>query len=83
MKQERIRKREKTRGAEDRARLSDVKSGYVEGVSAVSGYLHGHDDNWYAFSILMNNCPYGTNNTAKEIQEKIVRAVDENLQRAE
>jgi len=54
------------------------KSGYVSGVSALSGYLHARDDRWYAFSILMNNLPEGTNNTAKALQEKIVAAIDEN-----
>ena len=54
------------------------KSGYVDYVSAISGYLHAHDDNWYAFSILMNNCPYKTNDQAKKIQERIVAAIDEN-----
>jgi len=54
------------------------KSGYVNNVSAVSGYLKARDEKWYAFSILMNNLPPGTNNTAKEMQEKIVAAVDEN-----
>ena len=59
------------------------KSGYIDNVSAVSGYLKAKDDNWYAFSILLNNCPYKTNDVAKEIQEKIVMAVDENSRRAE
>jgi D-alanyl-D-alanine carboxypeptidase/D-alanyl-D-alanine-endopeptidase (penicillin-binding protein 4) len=54
------------------------KSGYVDGVSAISGYLKAQDDRWYAFSIMMNNCPPGTNNRAKEIQEKIVAAIDAN-----
>ena len=54
------------------------KSGYVNGVSALSGYLKAKDGNWYAFSILMNNFPAGTNNRAKELQEKIVAAIDEN-----
>src|SRR5439155_7227390 len=54
------------------------KSGYVNNVSAVSGYLKARDEKWYGFSILMNNLPPGTNNTAKEMQEKIVAAVDEN-----
>ena len=54
------------------------KSGYVNNVSALSGYLRGRDEKWYAFSILMNNLPGGTNNVAKEIQEKIVGAIDEN-----
>lgn len=54
------------------------KSGYVNAVSAVSGYLKARDDQWYAFSILMNNCPPGTNNTAKQVQERIVAAIDAN-----
>lgn len=53
------------------------KSGYVSGVSAISGYLKTRDDQWYAFSILMNNLPEGTNNTAKAMQERIIAAVDE------
>jgi D-alanyl-D-alanine carboxypeptidase/D-alanyl-D-alanine-endopeptidase (penicillin-binding protein 4) len=53
------------------------KSGYVNGVSALSGYLKASNDHWYAFSILMNKLPEGTNNTAKAIQEKIVAAIDE------
>jgi D-alanyl-D-alanine carboxypeptidase/D-alanyl-D-alanine-endopeptidase (penicillin-binding protein 4) len=55
------------------------KSGYVNSVSALSGYLKARDDHWYAFSILMNNLPPGTNDVAKSIQEKIVGAVDENV----
>jgi D-alanyl-D-alanine carboxypeptidase/D-alanyl-D-alanine-endopeptidase (penicillin-binding protein 4) len=54
------------------------KSGYVNSVSALSGYLKAKDEKWYAFSILMNNLPAGTNNVAKEIQERIVTAIDEN-----
>jgi D-alanyl-D-alanine carboxypeptidase/D-alanyl-D-alanine-endopeptidase (penicillin-binding protein 4) len=54
------------------------KSGYVDGVSAVSGYLKGRDEKWYAFSILMNNVPGGTNSDAKKVQERIVGAVDQN-----
>jgi D-alanyl-D-alanine carboxypeptidase/D-alanyl-D-alanine-endopeptidase (penicillin-binding protein 4) len=54
------------------------KSGYVNNVSALCGYLKARDEKWYAFSILMNNLPAGTNNVAKEIQERIVTAVDEN-----
>jgi serine-type D-Ala-D-Ala carboxypeptidase/endopeptidase (penicillin-binding protein 4) len=55
------------------------KSGYVSGVSAISGYFKGRDDRWYACSILMNNVPEGTNGDAKKVQERIVAAVDENL----
>jgi D-alanyl-D-alanine carboxypeptidase/D-alanyl-D-alanine-endopeptidase (penicillin-binding protein 4) len=54
------------------------KSGYVSGVSALSGYLKAQDGEWYAFSILMNGLGEGTNSTAKTLQEKIVAAIDEN-----
>lgn len=54
------------------------KSGYINNVSALSGYVQTHGGGWYAFSILMNNLPGGTNNTAKSMQEKIVAAIDEN-----
>ena len=40
--------------------------------------LKAKDGEWYAFSILMNNLPAGTNNTAKEVQERIVGTIDSN-----
>ncbi|HEY7087689.1 MAG TPA: D-alanyl-D-alanine carboxypeptidase/D-alanyl-D-alanine-endopeptidase [Tepidisphaeraceae bacterium] len=52
------------------------KSGYVVGVSACSGLLKAKDGQWYAFSILMNGLPEGTNGGAKQLQERIVKAVD-------
>jgi D-alanyl-D-alanine carboxypeptidase/D-alanyl-D-alanine-endopeptidase (penicillin-binding protein 4) len=54
------------------------KSGFVKGVSSLSGYLEGHDGNWYAFSILMNGIPELSNSAIKPLQEAIVRAVDRN-----
>jgi D-alanyl-D-alanine carboxypeptidase/D-alanyl-D-alanine-endopeptidase (penicillin-binding protein 4) len=52
------------------------KSGYIAGVSALSGYVKTEDGKWFAFSILMNGI---TNNvTAKTLQERIVAAIDEN-----
>jgi D-alanyl-D-alanine carboxypeptidase/D-alanyl-D-alanine-endopeptidase (penicillin-binding protein 4) len=54
------------------------KSGFVSGVSSLSGYLHGKDDQWYAFAIMMNGIATGTNSTAKQLQERIVRAIDSN-----
>ncbi|MEO6436206.1 MAG: D-alanyl-D-alanine carboxypeptidase/D-alanyl-D-alanine-endopeptidase [Tepidisphaeraceae bacterium] len=54
------------------------KSGYVNNVSALSGYVKTTGGAWYAFSILMNDLPGGTNNTAKAIQERVVAAIDEN-----
>lgn len=58
-----------------------AKSGYINQVSALSGYLRAADGNWYAFSILMNDVPSGTNGTAKEMQERIVQAIDANTRR--
>jgi serine-type D-Ala-D-Ala carboxypeptidase/endopeptidase (penicillin-binding protein 4) len=51
-----------------------AKSGYINGVSALSGYLKAKDGNWYAFSILMNGV--GDVATCKQLQEKIVKALD-------
>ncbi len=53
-----------------------AKTGTVNGVSCLSGYLHARDGNWYAFSILMNRLAGG----GKPVQERIVRAVDDNVQ---
>ncbi len=52
------------------------KSGFVEGVSSLSGYLKGRDDQWYAFSILMNGIPHQSNSMIKPLQEAIVKAVE-------
>jgi D-alanyl-D-alanine carboxypeptidase/D-alanyl-D-alanine-endopeptidase (penicillin-binding protein 4) len=65
---------------QDRFRGSDLKgrvfakSGYVNNVRALSGYLHARDGQWYAFSILMNRVPESPE--VKVIQEKIVKAID-------
>jgi len=52
------------------------KSGFVEGVSCLTGYLRARDNQWYAFSIMMNGIPYKSNTLAKSLQEKIVKALD-------
>ncbi len=54
------------------------KSGFVRGVSSLSGFLEARDGNWYAFSILMNGIPELSNSAVKPLQEAIVRAVDAN-----
>jgi D-alanyl-D-alanine carboxypeptidase/D-alanyl-D-alanine-endopeptidase (penicillin-binding protein 4) len=53
-----------------------AKTGYIATVSALSGYLRARDDRWYAFSILFNGIPAGTNGRAKELQEELVLALD-------
>ncbi|HEV2295163.1 MAG TPA: D-alanyl-D-alanine carboxypeptidase/D-alanyl-D-alanine-endopeptidase [Tepidisphaeraceae bacterium] len=53
-----------------------AKSGYVNYVGTLSGYVNTTDGSWYAFSILMNEVPFRTNNKAKELQERIVNAIE-------
>ena len=64
------------RGTDLRGRVI-AKTGFVNGVSCLSGYLHAKDGNWYCFSILFNGIPEGTNSGAKILQERIVRAIDQ------
>jgi D-alanyl-D-alanine carboxypeptidase/D-alanyl-D-alanine-endopeptidase (penicillin-binding protein 4) len=63
------------RGSDIRGRLFG-KSGFVEGVSSLSGYLHARDGRWYTFSIIMNGIPPLSNSEIKPLQEKIIKAVD-------
>jgi D-alanyl-D-alanine carboxypeptidase/D-alanyl-D-alanine-endopeptidase (penicillin-binding protein 4) len=53
------------------------KTGYISGVCTFSGYLHGRDGRWYAFSILVND----SNDLARaqQLQEEIVAAVDRSV----
>jgi serine-type D-Ala-D-Ala carboxypeptidase/endopeptidase (penicillin-binding protein 4) len=55
-----------------------AKSGFISGVTALSGYLEGKDGQWYAFSIMMNGIAPGTNATMRNLQDRIVNAVDRN-----
>ena len=65
---------------EDRFKGSDLrgrvtgKSGYINGVRSLSGYLRTKDGQFYAFSILMNKVSDAAE--IKALQEKIVKAVD-------
>lgn len=52
------------------------KSGYINGVVTLSGYLRTRDDRWVAFAILLNGVPQGTASTARKLQEQILEAVD-------
>jgi D-alanyl-D-alanine carboxypeptidase/D-alanyl-D-alanine-endopeptidase (penicillin-binding protein 4) len=70
---------------DDRFRERDVrdlrrrvygKSGFIEGVSTLCGYLKAKDDQWYVFSIMVNGIPHFSNPQVKVIQEKVLKAVD-------
>jgi D-alanyl-D-alanine carboxypeptidase/D-alanyl-D-alanine-endopeptidase (penicillin-binding protein 4) len=69
---------------EKRFRGSDLdgrvyaKTGFVNGVSSLSGYVKTKSNQWYAFSILFNNIPMYSNSTYKPLQERIVAAIDRN-----
>lgn len=54
-----------------------AKTGFIEGVSALSGYVQARDGNWYAFSILINGIGHLTNSNIKPLEDQIVKAIDE------
>ncbi len=66
---------------EDRFEGSDLrrrvfgKSGYVNGVSTLTGFLQARDGQWYAFSVMFNGMSC-SNHEAHLMQERIVKAVD-------
>ncbi len=66
---------ERFKGSDLRQRVIG-KSGFVEGVSSLSGYLKARDGQMYVFSILMNGIPKLSNSGVKALQERIVRAID-------
>jgi D-alanyl-D-alanine carboxypeptidase/D-alanyl-D-alanine-endopeptidase (penicillin-binding protein 4) len=47
------------------------KTGYVYGVSALSGYVRTRSGRWVAFSILMNDVPWGQLWRARLAQDKV------------
>ena len=63
------------RGTDLRGRVF-AKSGFIDNVSCLSGYLQGRDNAWFAFSILFNDVPAGGTGDAKAAEERIVRAID-------
>jgi D-alanyl-D-alanine carboxypeptidase/D-alanyl-D-alanine-endopeptidase (penicillin-binding protein 4) len=52
-----------------------AKTGYIDGVSNLSGYLEARNGQWYCFSILFNQIPGGV----KPLHERIVKAIDDDL----
>ena len=57
------------------------KSGYISGVSGLSGFVKAKDGSTYAFSILFNGIAEGTNSRAKVLQERIVQSIDDSIAR--
>jgi D-alanyl-D-alanine carboxypeptidase/D-alanyl-D-alanine-endopeptidase (penicillin-binding protein 4) len=53
-----------------------AKTGFISQVRALSGYLHGRDQRWYAFSILLNHVPEGTKQSMNALMENILKTVD-------
>jgi D-alanyl-D-alanine carboxypeptidase/D-alanyl-D-alanine-endopeptidase (penicillin-binding protein 4) len=51
------------------------KSGFIEGVSSLSGFTVDSEGRRIAFSIIFNGIAKGTNSKAKTVQEQIVRTV--------
>ncbi|MCH2162340.1 MAG: D-alanyl-D-alanine carboxypeptidase/D-alanyl-D-alanine-endopeptidase, partial [Phycisphaerales bacterium] len=52
----------------------EAKSGYINGVSCLSGYVTMPDGHRYAFSVLVNNIS-GTVRPAKKLQEQVVQSI--------
>lgn len=56
-----------------------AKSGYINGVSCLSGYITGPGGERRTFSVLVNDLPPGAVRAAKQAQEAIVREVVEDM----
>ena len=63
---------ERFRGSDLRRRVF-AKSGFIEGVSCLSGLVKTRDDQWYVFSIMINRVSPAI---GKAAQEKIVHLID-------
>ena len=59
------------------------KTGFINYVSTMSGYLQARDGTWYAFAVLVNDCPNNFIWKAKELQDDVVIAVDRSTKEAD
>jgi D-alanyl-D-alanine carboxypeptidase len=56
-----------------------AKTGYINQVSCLSGYVTMSDGRRRAFSVLMNDLAPGTVSVAKKLQDQIVTAIAEDM----
>jgi len=65
---------DRLREAPGRGRVR-AKSGFISGVSGLSGYAYAHDGRVLAFSILFNGIAPGTNRHLKSLQDELCLAL--------
>jgi D-alanyl-D-alanine carboxypeptidase/D-alanyl-D-alanine-endopeptidase (penicillin-binding protein 4) len=56
-----------------------AKTGYINGVSCLSGFVTAADGHCRSFSILVNGFPSGGVAAAKKVQDQIVAAIARDL----
>ena len=71
--------RKRFRGVELYGMSVQAKSGYIDGVSCLTGYVTAPDNRRIAFSIMVNELRPGTVARAKRFQEKVVSRVAQHL----
>lgn len=67
------------RGAQFEGVTVQAKSGYINGVSCLSGYVTSSDGQRRSFSVLVNQIPAGKVANAKQLQETVVALIAESL----
>lgn len=65
-----------------RGAMVQAKTGYINGVSCLSGFVTGEDGHRCSFSILVNGFPAGGVAAAKKVQDQIVAAIAKDLAEA-
>jgi D-alanyl-D-alanine carboxypeptidase/D-alanyl-D-alanine-endopeptidase (penicillin-binding protein 4) len=63
------------RGTDLRGRVFG-KTGFVNGVRCLSGFLHARDNQWYAFSMLLNGLPDKSKTGVEALEDRIVHSLD-------
>jgi serine-type D-Ala-D-Ala carboxypeptidase/endopeptidase (penicillin-binding protein 4) len=63
------------RGSDLRGRVF-AKTGFVNGVRCLSGFLHGKDGQWYAFGMLLNGLPDKSKSGIEGLEDRIIHTLD-------